>query len=141
MQAVPIQSKIEINRTPEMMDKSLGWLELAASIVSPVISPLPSFEPDPVLPRADPTPLLKSCHEWIRPVMWSKYSRETQRRVTKILGSAFRASSNLLSSGTKAKDASGVPLASAIVAARNDMIDLADQVIKVSIRAEGETFR
>src|SRR5450432_487513 len=58
-QIASIHYREEITETPRMMDKSLRWLELGTSVVSPVVSPIPSFEPDPVLPRADPSPLLK----------------------------------------------------------------------------------
>jgi hypothetical protein len=132
IQIASLHFKEEITRTPTIMDKPLRWLELGASTVSPIVSPVPSFEPDPVLPRADPGPLLKCCHEWIRSAMWSRYSRETQMRLTRILGSALHASSSIINSGRRIKDGTGAPLASTVVAARNDIIDSADQVIHVS---------
>jgi hypothetical protein len=132
IQIASLHFKEEISKTPTMMDKPLRWLELGASTVSPVVSPVPSFEPDPIFPRADPGPLLRCCHEWIRPAMWSGYSRETQMRLTKILGSALHASSSITNSGRRIKDRIGAPLASTIVATRNDIIDSAGQVIHVS---------
>jgi hypothetical protein len=132
IQIAILHFKEEITKTPTTMDKALRWLELGASTVSPIVSPVPSFEPDPALPRADPGPLLTCCHEWIRSAMWSGYSRETQMRLTRILGSALHASNSIMNSGRRIKGGSGAPLASTIVAARNDIIDSADQVIHVS---------
>jgi len=124
--------KEEINETPTTMSNTLDWLNLGVSAVSPPISPVPSFEAEPALPRADPSPLLTAFHEWILTKMWNKYSQEVQMHLTLILGAALGASRAILNSGRRAKDEHQVQLIPTLIKARDDIIDHADQVMQVS---------
>ncbi|KIM34092.1 hypothetical protein M408DRAFT_19050 [Serendipita vermifera MAFF 305830] len=117
------------------IDNALPWLHLGLSALSPITSPIPSFEPDPLLPRADPTPLLKACHTWIQSPLWERHSLDSRMQLTVILGVALRACNASLKNGRKLADGRG--LTSTLLSTRNSIIDSMDPILRSWIDSNG----
>lgn len=116
-------------RSPALIVDCLPWFHLGTSTLLPAISPIPSFEPDHLLPRTEPSPLLKALCAWIQPSFWEEYSLEIRMQLTAILGIGLRACNTILRGGRSLLD--GHRLTSTLVEARKDVLGTSGLVMQV----------